>query len=113
MTMFGAKTLAAAVVGAGALVAGPALAVTVTNQSDKAHEITVDLGSEEPKTKIDAGKSATVDCPDGCEVRGGPFAYGLAATKGDKIVIGKDGMLAYEGQATSTEARNDDGKKAQ
>lgn len=85
--------------------AAPALAVTVTNQTDKAHEITVDLGATEPKTSIDAGKSAKLDCPEGCELRiNSGNAYGLSAAKGDKVVIGKDGMLAHGGAATETKA---------
>ena len=90
-----AKTFAVAL-GAAAFAAGPALAVTVTNQSDKAWEITADLGEKEPKTKIDAGKSAKIDCPEGCELRiDSGNSYGLSAAAGDKVVVGKDGMLAY------------------
>lgn len=88
-----------------ALAAGPALAVTVSNQSDKTQTVTVDLGNEEPKTEIAPGKSATLDCPEGCELRATSTSYGLPAQKGDKVVIGKDGILAYEG--SSREASNE------
>lgn len=108
MTHF--KTIAAAAA-ALMLAAGPALAVTVSNQSDKAMTVTVDLGATEPKTEIPAGKSATLDCPEGCELRVPTVSYGLAAKSGEKVTIGKDGFLAYEGQKAATEARNDaDGK---
>ncbi|GLK75493.1 hypothetical protein GCM10008171_07470 [Methylopila jiangsuensis] len=98
---------AAAVAAIGLFAAGPALAVSVSNMSDKAMEVTADLGENEPKTKIDAGKTVKIDCPEGCELRVPTISYGLAATKGDKVVIGKDGVLAYEGQ--EQEARNDTG----
>lgn len=93
------------------LAAGPALAVTVTNQSDKAMSLTVDLGDNEPKTDVAPGATAKVDCPEGCELRVPTFSYGLAATSGDKVLIGKDGVLVHEGQTAAKEARNDkDGK---
>lgn len=98
--------------GAATFAAGPALAVTVTNQSDKAHEVTVDLGSEEPKTNIEAGKSAKLDCPEGCEIRAvAGSSYGIAAKSDDKIVISKNGMLMYEGQKAAVEASNTAGEK--
>lgn len=104
-----AKTLAVAL-GAAAFAAGPALAVTVTNQSDKAWELTADLGEKEPKTKIDAGKSAKIECPEGCELRiNSGNSYGLSATAGDKVVVGKDGMLAHS-DAADKEAKNETGK---
>jgi hypothetical protein len=95
------------------LAAGPALAVTVTNQSDKSHEVTVDLGDKEPKTTIEAGKSAKLDCAGGCELRVTGMGYGLPGAPGEKLVIGKDSILAYEGQKTEVEARNSaDGKSS-
>jgi hypothetical protein len=103
----------ATAIGAAVFAAGPALAVTVTNQSDKAHEVTVDLGAEEPKTNIEAGKSAKVDCPEGCEIRVvAGSSYGIAAKPDDKIVIGKDGMLMHEGQkaADAGKAAGEKGK---
>jgi hypothetical protein len=93
MTILGRALLAAAAL---TLAAGPALALTVANRHDKALEVTTDLGMEEPKTKVDAGQSAKLDCPNGCELRVPTMSYGLAAKEGDKVVIGKDGMLAYE-----------------
>ncbi|WP_378774485.1 hypothetical protein [Methylopila musalis] len=98
---------AAAVAAIGLFAAGPALAVTVTNTSDKAIEVTADLGEKEPKTNVDAGKTVTIDCPEGCELRVPTLSYGLAATKGDKVVINKEGVLAYESQVQ--DARNETG----
>ncbi|MFJ5488580.1 hypothetical protein ACIKTA_13650 [Hansschlegelia beijingensis] len=102
----GAMLLAA---GGLALAAGPALALTVTNESDKAQEITVDLGNDEPKTKIEAGKSANLSCPEGCEVRVVGMGYGLPAKDGDKIVVDKDLKLSY---ADGAQAANQAGDKS-
>lgn len=104
--------MTALAIGFGLLAAGPAFAVSVTNQSDKAHEITIDLGATEPTTKVDAGKSAKLDCPEGCELRVPSVSYGLAATAGEKVVIGKDGMLAYQDGAAAKDAKNETGEKA-
>ncbi|WP_020178577.1 hypothetical protein [Methylopila sp. M107] len=86
------------------LAAAPALAVTVNNPTDKALEITADLGATEPKVKIEAGKSAKVDCPDGCEIRAVDLnSYGVSAKPGDKLTI-KDGVLAYADGASDSKA---------
>ena len=93
--------------GATAFAAAPALAVTVANKFDKAVEVTADRGAEEPTTKIEAGKSAQIDCPGGCELRVNTGnSYGLTASSGQSVVIGKDGMLAHAGdqQAASGKA---------
>ncbi len=84
-----------------ALAAGPALAVTVQNPTDKPLEVTADLGASEPKVTVDAGKSAKLDCPEGCEVRAvGLNSYGVSAKTGDKLTV-KDGALAFaEGAST-------------
>lgn len=97
---FGALTLAAA----------PAFAVTVTNGAEKAHKVTVDLGNDEPVTEIAPGKSAKLECPEGCELRVDALSYGYPAAAGDKLTIKKDGTLAYAGQEDPQEARNDTGK---
>ncbi|MDR4306492.1 hypothetical protein IHQ68_07670 [Chelatococcus sambhunathii] len=78
-----------------ALAAGPALAVTVQNPTDKALEVVADLGATEPKVTVEPGKSAKLDCPEGCEVRAiGLNSYGVSAKTGDKLTV-KDGALAY------------------
>jgi hypothetical protein len=104
LKILGSTLLAAGVL---SMAAAPALALTVTNRADKAHEVTVDLGTEEPKTTIEAGASKKLECPDGCEVRVTGMGYGLAAKDGEKVAIGQNGMLAYD-EAT-TEARNETG----
>lgn len=82
-------------IGAVALAAGPALAVTVANPTDKALEITADHGEKEAKTSIDAGKSAKIDCAEGCEIRAvGLNSYGVSVKTGDSLTV-KDGMLQH------------------
>lgn len=103
--------IAALAIGAVALSAAPALAVTVMNQTDKALEITADLGAEEPTTNVEAGKSAKIQCPEGCEIRATSLnSYGLMAKSGDKIVA-KNGTLAYAGSEDAVEASNKDKSK--
>lgn len=87
--------IAALAVGAAALAAGPAFAVTVANPTDKALEITADHGEKEAKTSIDAGKSMKIDCADGCEIRAvGLNSYGVSAKTGDSLTV-KDGLLQH------------------
>lgn len=87
--------IAALAIGATALAAGPALAVTVANPTDKALEITADHGAKEAKTNIDAGKSAKIDCADGCEIRAvGLNSYGVSVKPGDSLTV-KDGSLQH------------------
>ncbi len=102
--------LTAASVAVALLSAAPALAVTVTNQSDKTHEVVVDHGVDEPKTEIEAGKSMKLDCPNGCELRLTTSGYGLSAVTGDEAVIGKDGLLAYQSQAVKSDKTGGGGK---
>lgn len=102
--------VAAVSIGAVALAAGPALAVSVSNQTDKAVEVTADLGANEPKTNVEAGKTAKIDCPEGCEIRApGLNSYGVSAKSGDKLVI-KDGMLGFEGSVAAADAGGKEGK---
>jgi len=99
-------------IGALALTAAPALAVSVANQTDKPVEVTVDLGATEPKTNIEAGKTAKLDCPEGCEIRAvGLNSYGVGAKAGDKLVI-KDGMLGFEGSMSAADAGSKDKGKS-
>lgn len=97
--------------GATAFAAAPALAVTVANQFDKAVEVTADLGEKEPKTTIEAGKSAQIDCPGGCELRVNTGnSYGLAAASGQSVVIGKDGMLSHAGDQQASSEKGEKSK---
>lgn len=86
------------------------MAVTVANKFDKAVEVTADQGVEEPKTTIEAGKTAQIDCPGGCELRVNTGnSYGLAAQPGQSVVIGKDGMMSH---AADQQASNDKAEKS-
>lgn len=78
-----------------AIAAVPATALTVSNLSDKSQNVTADLGVAEPMTTIDPGKSATIECPDGCELRGTTYSYGLAVRNGDRVEIAPNGMLRH------------------
>ncbi len=105
MTVF--RTLAIAA-GALALAAGPALAVTVANGGDSPKKVVVDLGEQETEHAIEAGATAKLACPEGCELRIVGLGYGWAATAGDTLSIGKDGLMSY---GPAKEARNEtDGK---
>lgn len=63
------------------LLAGPAAAVTVTNNSGEQISIGVRNGSQQEVKKIAAGKSATFACKPDCGVTG-PWGYSWMA-KGD------------------------------
>lgn len=89
-----------------ALAAGPALAVTVQNPMDKPLEVTADLGATEPKITVDPGKSAKLDCPEGCEVRAvGLNSYGVSAKTGDRLTV-KDGVLAFSEGAAADKGKS-------
>jgi len=104
-----AKSMVVAL-GATAFAAAPAFAVTVANSFDKPVEVTADLGASEPKTTIEAGKSAQIDCAGGCELRVNTGnSYGLSVASGQSVVIGKDGILAYGGDQ---QASSDKGGKS-
>lgn len=86
---------AALMLGALTLSAGPALAITVTNQDKREHTLTVDRGVEENDTKIAPGSSLKVDCPDGCSLRTRTAGYDNSAENGERWVIREDGLLHY------------------
>jgi hypothetical protein len=76
------KILAAAT--AFVLMAGPAAAVTVKNNSAAEITIGVDWGSKEKVETIAAGKSVTVDCKEGCGISG-PWGFSWKASGDDEI----------------------------
>ncbi|ACL57052.1 hypothetical protein [Methylobacterium nodulans] len=90
--MFGVLTLSA----------GPALAITVSNQDQREHTLTVDRGVEEKDTKIVPGASLKVDCPDGCSLRVRTVGYDRPAEPGDRLVIREDGLLHYASDDLAT-----------
>lgn len=66
------------------MIAGPAAAVTVKNNSDAEITVGVDMGSKEEVKTIGAGKSVKLDCPDGCGVTG-PWGFSWMASGDDTI----------------------------
>ena len=75
------------------LLAGPAMAVTITNQDSKEHTLTVDRGAQESQKKIGAGQSVQVDCPEGCGFRVLGSGYGRQPGNDGKLIIDTKGML--------------------
>jgi hypothetical protein len=86
-------------VGTLVLVASPAWAVTIANQSKAEQTLTVDHGDKQTDEKIGAGASVQIDCPQGCglRTRSGPAGYGRMAQGNEKLVISAEGMLQYAG----------------
>ncbi|MGI9385054.1 MAG: hypothetical protein ACR2PO_18025 [Methyloligellaceae bacterium] len=83
------KSLALAMAGLLAL-SGPALAaVTVVNETDKAHTVTFDLGAKEIEHKVQPKGKVKEACPEGCGVRFG--GHDAMAADGDTLAI-KDGV---------------------
>ncbi len=74
--------------------AGPALAVTVTNTDDKKHEVTFDMGTEEKKVSVEAGKSVQGECSEGCGVRIASDGHDTMAEGDAKLVI-EEGELNW------------------
>lgn len=86
------------------LLTAPALAVTVINMDGKDHVLTTDRGVQEDKETIAAGASATIKCPEQCEFRVQGMGYGRTAESGDKLVIGKGGMIQFQSEAKQDKA---------
>lgn len=73
-----------ALAAATSLFAGPALAVTVSNDSDKEITIGIDRGSSENVQQVAAGKSVNLDCKEGCGVTG-PWGFSWMAQGNDSF----------------------------
>jgi hypothetical protein len=71
------------------LVAGTATAATVKNTGGAEFTIGVDMGNSEKIDKVAAGKSVSLDCPDGCGVTG-PWGFSWMVAGDD--VISSDGQ---------------------
>ena len=92
--------IAAAVICATLLGAGPALAaVTITNNDSKPHTVVIDHGSNSQQQKVEAGKTVTANCPDKCGFRDLAFGTSRLAGGNAKLVIDKDGELHFQGGA--------------
>jgi hypothetical protein len=77
------------------LIAGPAAAATVKNTSGSEITIGVDLGNQERTETIGAGKSAKLDCPDGCGVTG-PWGFSWMVSEGDTVSTDGSSMVTVK-----------------
>ena len=91
------------------LTAGPAMAVTITNQDGKEHTLTIDHGAKESARKIGAGEQIQIDCPERCGFRVVGSGYGRQPSNDGKLIINKQGMLQSATDGTAT-GMNKDGK---
>jgi hypothetical protein len=78
------------------LIAGPAAAVTVKNDSGKEISFGIDYGNKEQVKKLPAGQSATFECKDDCGVTG-PWGYSWMAKGND--TMNTNGMSLITGKA--------------
>lgn len=78
------------------MIAGPAAAVTVKNTSSAEISIGIDTGNSESTKKIAAGKSAKIDCPDGCGVTG-PWGFSWMASGDDVITTDGKSLVTVDG----------------
>lgn len=77
------------------LAAGTAAAATVKNTSDGEITIGVDMGNNEKIEKIAAGKSAKLDCKDGCGVTG-PWGFSWWVAEGDTVTTDGSSLVTVK-----------------
>jgi hypothetical protein len=84
---------ASAIALAAALLASPALALTIENQDKAELKVGIDQGNSELVETIAAGKTGDLSakCKDGCGLTG-PWGFSWMAAPGDKLVF-KDAKL--------------------
>jgi hypothetical protein len=84
---------ASAIALAAALLASPALALTIENQDKAELKVGIDQGNTELVETIAAGKTGDLSakCKDGCGLTG-PWGFSWMAAPGDKLVF-KDAKL--------------------
>jgi hypothetical protein len=90
------KTITTALFASAFAFATPAFAVTVNNAGGEEREITFDLGAEEKKEKVAAGKSVKGDCPEGCAVRVTGRGFDYMAKTGDELYVLEDLTITRE-----------------
>lgn len=78
------------------ILAGPAAAVTVKNNSGKEISIGIDHGAKEQVEKIAAGKSATFDCKSDCGVTG-PWGFSWMASGNETINTNGKSLVTAQG----------------
>jgi hypothetical protein len=87
----------AGVVAAFLLMTGPAWSLSIANQDETEHEVTVLHAGTEHKVKVGAGQSIAVErdrCAEGCSVTGKSGPTVMAQT-GESLTI-KDGQVAKQ-----------------
>src|SRR5262245_12196224 len=82
----------------------PAAAVTVKNNSKAEITVGVDWGDKEKVETIGAGKSATIECKDGCGVTG-PWGFSWMAKGDDEIAT--NGVSLVTVMDAKKEAKNE------
>lgn len=82
-----------------------ALAVSITNQDNKEHTVTVDRGATESTRKVSAGDTLKVDCPERCGLRVVGSGYGRQPGPDGKLIIDQAGMLRFADETASSESR--------
>lgn len=89
-----------------ALGAGPAFAVTITNQDSKPHTLVINNGSKDKQQVVAPGKTVTASCPDKCGFRDLAFGTSRVAGGKTKLVIDKDGELHFIGGEGDFQMKN-------
>lgn len=77
------------------LVAGQATAATVKNTGSSEFTIGVDTGNSEKVDTVGAGKSVTLDCPDGCGVTG-PWGFSWMVAGDDSITSDGKSLIVVD-----------------
>lgn len=90
------KTVMASICALG-LMAGSAMAVTVTNKTGKDHKIGIDMGDKERVETIGAGKVLDLkgECADGCGFTG-PWGYSWMAKGNENFAFDDKGIVPGE-----------------
>lgn len=80
------------------LMTSAASAVTVTNKDTSPHKIGIDWGAKESVETVGAGKSAKINCPDGCGISG-PWGFSWMAKGDDTITTDGKSLVTFYDKA--------------
>jgi hypothetical protein len=83
------------------MIAGPAAAVTVKNNSDAEISIGIDWGDKNKVETVAAGKSVEFECKEGCGVTG-PWGFSWMAS-GDDVIPTDGKSLVTVGKTAEAE----------
>lgn len=70
------------------LLSGPVAALTILNEDDNTHVVTVTQGDETQKVEVAGGGEIEIDCAEGCT---------LSLTSGDEADFGDDDEVVING----------------